>query len=215
MKDFILFNLIFILMSCSHTSNKNNPYSVDLATPPVIYLGVPNIIEITKKGISNEEDVFDIINGSIKQIDAKNNIYELYANKVGKTEVIIYKIENKNRVKLFSKQFQVVYLPNPQPFVGNRDNTISKEMLIAYGRISSNVINLSQEIKCEITNYTFLAYINGIAKEISNTSSNFSTEQVNLIKSIKLGDYLIIKDISAVCPDSTTRLLNPMILKIE
>ena len=97
----------------------------------------------------------------------------------------------------------------------NTASTISKDSLIAAGKLTVSLDDFAFDAKFEIKSYNVSALINGYNYEVLNIGSNFSAETLKLITKLKSGQKLYFENIKVKGPDGNTRFIESITYKIK
>jgi len=192
---------------------ENVTLAVETVKMNVVYCGVNNPVIIAANGIDMRNIGVEIDNGKIVK---NGEEYIINPARTGHAKVDIL----KDGVKIGSKDFRVLSVPDPQPYlVLNGGNTGSgevrdaEELANAKG-IIAELPDFLFDVDFKIIGFEMNAVVNGSAVTEVSGSGTISDRQRDLIKRLKPGQVLIISEIKAIGPDGATRLLHPLEIKI-
>lgn len=97
----------------------------------------------------------------------------------------------------------------------NSITTITKDSLIASGRLTVQLKDFAFDASFEIQSYNVSAVINGYNMEVLNIGPKFSTETFKLLNRLKSGQKVYFENIKVKAPDGSIRLIEPYTLKIR
>jgi hypothetical protein len=181
--------------------------------PPTFYIGLTNRISVNIKDTKPEDIILKIPNCTISKVNESD--FEIIANKYGHSKLELYrKNTNGDTIKLLEEQIHITYIPDPTPYFKLSD-TVSKEDLLNIGRVycKNHIYKLDQSY--QILQQTCVATIDNKELSIKNNSGYFSDDQKELIKKLRPGQHLIIKNIIANLPDGTRRVTDPLVITIK
>jgi len=174
----------------------------------VLYLGIPNPIEIAVPGVTSDKVTATITNGTINKTSTGWEVNPSSFNDL----VLTILVKNK---KVNEKTFRVKPIPAPVAVYAHKSNgTASKDALIT-GTLEAELKDFFWDLKFEIESFTFFFSSDGFDREITSKGNKLTDEMKSIISNLKRGQYIIFKDIKALGPDGKTYDLNPLILKID
>ena len=174
----------------------------------VLYLGIPNPIEIAVPGVTSDKVTATITNGTINKTSTGWEV-----NPSSLNDLVLTILVNNKRVN--EKTFRVKPIPAPVAvFMHKSTGTESKDALIT-GTLEAELKDFFWDLKFEIESFTFLFSSGGFDREITSKGNQLTDEMKSIISNLKSGQYIIFKDIKALGPDGKTYDLNPLILKID
>jgi gliding motility-associated protein GldM len=190
----------------------------------VMYMGIPNPIDVSIPGVSPDKIKIKIVNGTVTTEKVKNSKGENFKGSwavkpsaVGQNVQVIATADiNGKTVSYTPYEFRVKALPKPVAvFGGKSTGTIPRATAAAQQGVFAVLPDFDFDLTYNVTGFTVIYSDNrGDFEEVS-TSSNFTTKQKDLINKLTRGKNLIIKDIKALGPDGKTTDLLPIILKID
>ena len=190
----------------------------------VMYMGIPNPIDVSVPGISPDKIHIKVVNGSFTTERVKNSKGEYFKgswavkpNAVGQdVQVVVTADINGKPTQYAPYPFRVKKIPSPIAIFGNKSTgTIPRATAAAQQGVFAVLPDFDFDLQYSITGFTILYSDKGSDYEESSTNSNLTTKQKDLIGRLTRGKNLIIKDIKALGPDGKTTELSPVILKID
>lgn len=196
----------------TYGDKENVTIAVETVKMNVVYCGVDNPVIIAANGIDMTNIEVEIDNGIIKKMGEE---YLINPARTGHAIVDII----KDGVKIGSKEFRVLGLPNPQSFlvlngrkVGSGE-VILAELVKANG-IKAEIPDFLFDVDFRIAGFQVKENTNATSTTILSETGTFSDEQRDFIKRLKPGQRITIEEIRAIGPDGVTRLLNPLEIKV-
>jgi len=190
----------------------------------VMYMGIPNPIDVSVPGISPDKIKIKVVNGSFTTGKIKNSKGEFFKgawavkpNAVGQdVQIIVTADINGKPVQYAPYPFRVKKIPNPVAIFANKSTgTVPRATAAAQQGVFAVLPDFDFDLQYQITGFTVLYSDKGSDFEEISTGSNLTTKQKDLIGRLTRGKNLIIKDIKAFGPDGKTVELLPVILKID
>jgi beta-lactamase regulating signal transducer with metallopeptidase domain len=175
----------------------------------VLYLGIPNPIEIAVPGVTSNKVSATITNGTINRTTTGWEVIPASFDDL----VLTILVNNK---KVNEKKFRVKPIPAPVAvFAGINNGALSKKDALLSGTLEAELKDFFWDLKFKIESFTFAFSKDGFDREITSKGNKLTDEMKSIIYDLKRGQYIIFKDIKAVGPDAKINDLNPLILKIE
>lgn len=190
----------------------------------VMYLGIPNPIDVSVPGVSPDNLDIRVVNGSLTTERVKNPKGENFRgnwavkpNAIGQNvQVIVSTKVGGKSVPYPPIEFRVKRLPTPiAVFGGKNTGGIPKNTAAAQTGVYATLPDFDFNLVYKVTGFTILYSDKGNDYEEPSSSSNLTARQKDLINRLTRNKYLTIKDIKAVGPDERTVELSPILLKIE
>jgi len=185
----------------------------------VLYIGVPNPVDISVPGYAPELVTPNISGGSISPDPAKKGSYIVTCPAGSKEANISVSVKqgNANKPMQGGYKFRVKPLPDPVAKVGGKESggVISKSLLLASGGVAAVMKNFDFDLKVTVASYSVALNVGGEFKSASATGYNFSGEVSALLAKVKNNGRVIFEDIKVRMPDGTVRTLPPITLKIN
>jgi hypothetical protein len=174
----------------------------------VLYLGIPNPIEIAVPGVTSDKVTATITNGTINKTTTGWEVNPSSFNDLILCILVNNKIVNE-------KKFRVKPIPAPVAvFAGKSNGSEPKDALIA-GTLEAELKDFLWNLKFEIESFTFFFSGGGYDIEITSKGNKLTDQMKSIISDLKRGQYITFKDIKAIGPDGKPYDLNPVILKID
>jgi gliding motility-associated protein GldM len=190
----------------------------------VMYMGIPNPIDVSVPGVSPDNLNIRVVNGSLTTERVKNPKGENFRgnwavkpNAMGQNvQVIVSTNAGGKSVSYPPIEFRVKRLPTPVAvFGGKSSGTIAKNTAAAQTGVYATLPDFDFNLVYRVTGFSILYSDRGNDYEEPSSSSNLTPRQKDLINRLTRNKYLTIKDIQAVGPDGRTVELGAILLKIE
>jgi gliding motility-associated protein GldM len=185
----------------------------------VLYIGVPNPVDISVPGYAPELVTPSISGGSISQDPAKKGSYVVTCPAGSKEANISVSVKqgSTNKPMQGGYKFRVKPLPDPIAKVGGQESggTLAKNLLLASGGVAAVMKNFDFDLKVTVASFTVSLNVGGEFKSEAGTGYTFNSAQTALLQKAKNKGRVIIEDIKVRMPDGTTRTLPPVTLKIN
>ena len=180
----------------------------------VLYIGVPNPIDITASGVPAEKLNVSISGGSISKAGAGSYIAQVKAP--GKAVISVTASVDGQTKSLGSKEFRVKRVPDPVAKVaGKRDGTVTKAELAAQAGVKADLENFDFDMKFNVVSFKVSATIKGFSQDATANSAAFTAQQKQIISQVPSGGKVYIEDIKAKGPDGSIRSLGTIAFKIK
>jgi hypothetical protein len=189
----------------------DNPKVVTAVAPVkmnVLYIGIENPVNISVSGYTSNEVQVQIDNG---KIEGSSGEYVVKPKTPGKAMITV----SANGKVVKETAFRVKFLPEPvvalNPPAGSsrliKGGAITKEALLKAGGIMATVESAEFDVPIKVASFAMGTITTGNNQTTEETSDggNFSTAQLNIIKSLDKGQKIIIDDIAASGPDGKAR----------
>lgn len=175
----------------------------------VIYLGVPNPIDVAVEGYKCKDLTVTTDNGKLEGTDDKCS-YDHYPEKAGRANIIV--TEKKSGNKLGIVEFRVKYIPEPVAMVaGKQGGAISKNVLRAQVGITSVLLGFDFDARFVVERFTISIIRKGKSFYVEEcTNPKFTDSTKNAFDKLADGDKIIFTDIVCRGPDSRSRRLQPI-----
>ncbi|MDO9580054.1 MAG: gliding motility protein GldM [Bacteroidales bacterium] len=190
----------------------------------VMYMGIPNPIDVSVPGVSPNSIEFTVVNGTLTNERVRNSngqnfrgSWAVKPNAVGQNVQVIVKADiNGNPMQYPPYEFRVKSVPDPVAvFAGRSIGTIPLVTACAQQGVFAEMRDFDFDLHYTVTGFSVLYSSKGFDYVEASTSSNLTKKQRDLICGLESGDNLIIKDIRAIGPEGNTRKLLSIILRIE
>jgi len=174
----------------------------------ILYLGIPNPIEIAVPGITSDKVTVTATNGTINRSTKGWEVIPLTTDDLV-LNILVYNI------KVDEKIFRVKPIPTPlATFAGKVNGSLSRDAL-ATATLEAELKDFLWDLKFEIVSYTFAFSKDGLDREITSKGNKLTDEMKSALSDLKRGQSIIFKDIKAIGPDRKIYDLSPVILKID
>ena len=190
----------------------------------VMYMGIPNPIDVSVPGVSPDKIKIRVVNGAFTTEKVKNSKGESFKgswavkpNAVGQNvQVIVTADMNGKPMQFAPYEFRVKPIPPPVAvFAQKSTGSVQRATAAAQQGVYAVQPDFDFELNYTVTGFTVLYSDNRGDFEETSTSSNLTQKQKELISRLTRGKNLIIKDIKALGPDGKVKELSPVILKID
>jgi len=191
----------------------------------VMYMGIPNPIDVSVPGISPDKIHIRVVNGTfsterVKKSGGKDYFKGSWAvkpNAVGQDVQVIVTADINGKPTQYSPYpFRVKSIPTPVAvFGGKSTGSISRADALVQQGVFAIMPDFDFELNYTVTAFTIFYTNQGMDIEEPCSSSNLTPKQKQALNGLTRGKNLMIKDIKAVGPDNKIRDLNAIILKIN
>ena len=181
----------------------------------VFYMGIDNPVSISVPGISANNLIPTITNGTIQK---GPDGYLVRPEKVGVESRITVNAMIDGQSKLIgSTPFRVKKVPDPLAYVaGKLDGTISKtELLAQQGVLARMPVDFDFEMKFTVQSFNLSTSRGGFIVDKPAKGNRFTQDQIDLMKGLNIGNRLYIESIVVKGDDGTTRTLPTISFKIN
>ncbi len=185
----------------------------------VLYIGVPNPLEVTASGYNSEKLHVTISQGSVSKGTAAG-AYSALVKTPGTAKVTVTATVDGQTKNLGTREFRVKRVPDPRASVTTKEawgkgGTVSKAMLAASAGVKAELENFDFDMKFQITGFKVSATIKGFVQDATSTGPAFTAQQKTIINQAPAGSKLYIEDIKAKGPDGSLRDLGAIVLKLK
>ncbi|MBQ1698264.1 MAG: hypothetical protein II075_10325, partial [Bacteroidales bacterium] len=181
----------------------------------VLYIGVPNPIDITASGVPAEKLNVSISGGSITRA-GQTGSYIAQVKAPGKVNISVTANVDGQTKSLGSKEFRVKRVPDPVAKVaGKRDGTVTKAELAAQAGVKADLENFDFDMKFNVVSFKVSATVKGFTQDAASNSAAFTAQQKQIIQQVASGGKIYIEDIKAKGPDGSIRSLGTIAFKIK
>ena len=190
---FVIAEITFFSALGQVSAIQNNLFSVS-------YPGLNNYLTIVSENVKCVDLVVKVDNGIIKKEAPCKFKYK--PERVGKANVSIFKIQNKDTIHIEEKQLLIKRWPNPKARIGRFESgEIPKSMLLFHSR---EIVQIEAFDICgrhTVQKFQFHVIKNNeITKSISNKGGKFNKEIISTINALNWGDKIIIDNIKVKMP---------------
>ena len=181
----------------------------------VLYIGVPNPIDITASGVPAEKLNVSISGGAISKAGAAGS-YVAQVKSPGTVNITVTANVDGQTKNLGSKQFRVKRVPDPVAKVaGKHEGTVTKAELAAQAGVKADLENFDFDMKFNVVSFKVSATIKGFSQDATANSAAFTAQQKQIISQVPSGGKIYIEDIKAKGPDGSIRSLGTIAFKIK
>lgn len=181
----------------------------------VFYLGVDNPVSISVPGVSANDIITNITNGTLTKT---NGQYSVKPSKAGAKSVISVSTKINGQTKsLGDMEFRVKKVPDPTARIAKKTGgVISASILAAQAGVVAGMDNFDFDLKFKVQSFN-MEYTNSNGSNVILRSKNnrFTAEMKAAIKKLKRGRRVYFEEIKAYGDDKTTRILAPISFKIN
>jgi len=191
----------------------------------VMYLDIPNPIDVSVPGISPDKIKIRVVNGTFTTERVRRTGGEFFRGNWAvkptaagqNVQIIVSATDPGGRSTQYPPyEFRVKRIPKPEArFAGLNGGTISRNTAVAQQGVFALLPDFDFDLQYRITGFSIL-YTDklGDFEEVSSGSS-LTPRQKDLLGRLTRGKYLTIKDIKAIGPDNRTTDLSAMVFKID
>jgi len=200
--------LIIGLYGCNNEIDSERVLSVSADKMNVLYIGIENSLTIAVSGIASSDLEVTIDNGEIK---GENGMYLVLPAEKGEAIISI----SKGKTYLGEATFRVKTMPDPVASLGGLTHgTIKLKELLNLEGID---VLQSTDFDLRMTVKSFrITKTDGEWDEMQESNSDkFTSEQLELMESLKVGETFYIHEIIVIGPDGIERKLPAIILTID
>ena len=204
---FLLLLLLFLpLITTAQEAGKDAV--VAASNMNVLYVGVPNPVEIAVPGIKSERVTAEVTNGTITKT-AKG--WEIVPAAPGES-VITVLVDKK---KVSEKTFRIKLVPKPVAvFAGKNSGTISKADALKNSTIEIALPDFEWDLKFTVESFSLVSS-NNIDKPLIAKGNKLTVEMISVMTRLQKGQKVIIDNIVAITPSGSRESFAPIVLKID
>ncbi|MBS0011978.1 MAG: gliding motility protein GldM [Bacteroidales bacterium] len=185
----------------------------------VLYVGIPNPIDISVPGVAPNLIQATMTNGNIRRGRVPKYRGEWVASpqNVGqKAAINVSATINGERRRFPPYEFRVQRIPDPvAKFAGMTEGTVGKSVALAQPGVFAILEGFLFDLEYTVTQFTVSVQQRGFDRSETSNSNRITQEQRSLIESLNRGQKLSIINVRASAPDGSTRRLPPIILTIN
>jgi len=178
----------------------------------VLYIGLPNPIAVSAPGIPKEDIRVSMTGGSIS---GSGEDYTANVKTIGTATIYVSGELTKGKVSpLGSSVFRVKRIPDPKAeFAGRSGGNTSAANIKAQDYVFATLKDFEFDAKFNVTHFV-LMIINPHqdAIIIPGNGNQLSSDMHDKMKTVRQGSTIVIREITAVGPDGSTRVLDPIVL---
>ncbi len=181
----------------------------------VLYVGVPNPMEISAPGVRADE-ITPTASGITFRPDTKKGSFIASAtveNTKG-TDIIVKK---KDGTVLGKSTFRVKRLPDPvASILGQKEGLVSKGKLSAANFLKAEMENFDFDTKVDVVSFKMTVSMGGDLQELNqNAGATLTAQMKTLLGAVKVGNRIYFEDIKVKMPDGSVRKVPSIILKVQ
>jgi len=181
----------------------------------VLYVGVPNPMEISAPGVPADE-ITPVASGLSFRPDTKKGTFIVNAtveNPKG-TEIVVKK---KDGTVLGKSLFRVKRLPDPvASILGQKEGLVTKGKLSAASFLKAEMENFDFDTKVDVVSFKMTVSMGGDLQELNqNAGATLTAQMKTLLAAVKVGNRIYFEDIKVKMPDGSVRKVPSIILKVQ
>ena len=183
----------------------------------VFYEGVDNPVKISVPGVPSSDLIVSISNCTKRKV-GDLFIVRPQANKAGMKAIVTVSANIKGKTRrIGSGEFRIKPVPDPvAKIAGISSGKIRKGTLLAQEAVFAEMgDDFDFDLEFKVTRFTVSIIKGGYVQDARSNNNRLTSEQKELMRSVKRGGRVIIEDIRAVGPDKRTRKLNSIALTID
>jgi len=178
----------------------------------VLYIGLPNPVSISAPGIPKEDLRVSMSGGSVS---GSLGHYTATVHSIGQATINVSGELTKGKItNLGSSVFRVKRIPDPKAeFAGRSGGNTSAANIKAQDYVFATLKDFEFDAKFNVTHFV-LMIINPHqdAIIIPGNGNQLSSDMHEKMRTVRQGSTIVIREITAVGPDGTTRVLDPIVL---
>lgn len=180
----------------------------------VLYIGVPNPIDISVSGFRADQINANISQGSLSK---SGTGYVANVKTPGKCNISVSVKDDKGQSRsMGSMEFRIKRVPDPVPKVANlKGGSISKSLLVSQTGVKADLENFDFDLKFDVVGFLVEATIKGFSESKVSTGARFTPEQIALINKVAIGQSVYIADVKAKKPDGTVANIGTIKFKLN
>jgi hypothetical protein len=204
---FLLLLLLFLpLITMAQEAGKDAV--VAASNMNILYMGIPNPVEIAVPGIKPERVTAEITNGTITKTA---NGWEVVPAAPGES-VISVLVDNKI---VCEKKFRIKLVPKPVAvFAGKNSGTISKADALKNATIEIALPDFEWDLKFRVESFSLISSDN-IDKPLVAKGNKLTVEMISVMTRLQKGQKVIFDNILAKTPSGNREGFAPIVLKID
>lgn len=180
----------------------------------VLYIGVPNPIDISVSGFRADQISANISQGSLSKAATG---YVAQVKTVGTATISVSVKDEYGKVRPMGNMlFRVKRVPDPVPMVNKqKGGKITKGQLLTQTGVKAELENFDFDMKFDVISFNLSATLKGFVEEKPSSSARFTPDQLSLIQRVPSGQSIYISDVRAKGPDGKTRDIGTIKFKIQ
>jgi gliding motility-associated protein GldM len=188
--------------------------SVSATKMNVFYIGVDNPVSISAGGVSPDQIVATMSNGTISRNGGE---WVVRPEAPGKAAVSVSAKLGDRMKSMGSVEYRVKNVPSPEAFIANTSGgSVSKDLVVASGAIIPRMpADFEFNLNFVIISYNFSGNRKGDVFDLPGNGNSLTSQMKDFIRASRRGDKVILEDIMAKGPDGKTRKLNSIVLTLQ
>ena len=218
--NFLIILSVIILFGKSKANNTimtvkkdANNFAVELDKMNVLYMGLDNPVTISYSG--SAKVIIRITNGTVTPNQEKGKyIVKVYSG--NEAILSLYKLRGGKEILVGEKKYRIKRIPDPIAMAcGMKEGSVKKATLLAAPFVIAKYENFDFDMKINVYSFVVTVNVAGEFKSYLYYGNQLSIEQLSMIERLKNNARVIFEDIKCKMPDGTTRILNPVNLKVQ
>lgn len=188
----------------------------------VFYAGIPNPVDISAAGFSNDELHPAMSLGSISPSGPKGHYnVNCSADAVGKDATITVSatMPDGSHKSLPPQKFHIKRIPDPTCFTGGKsgDVSMSKLQIQAVPKVEAKMPPdfAFQGVQFNVISFTMSIGVNGVFVDKQVNGNRIPADVLGLINQAPKGGYIIVKNVQAKGPDGKARTIQGMAIRLN
>lgn len=181
----------------------------------VFYAGVTNPVSISVPGVTPDKIRCEISGG--QKITPKGaGTYEVFVNNPGqKVTITVFATVDGKPKNMGSKEFRVKAIPDPVARFSGKADGVANRTELENGTIAAVLDNFDFDLSFYIVSFVLETTVGGDLKKVDGSGNRLNENMKAVIKNVKKGQTIQLRDIYAKGPDGKSRRLNPIVLKLN
>lgn len=181
----------------------------------VFYAGVTNPVSISVPGVTPDKVRCEISGG--QKITPKGaGSYEVWVNNPGqKVTITVFATVDGKPKNMGSKEFRVKSIPDPVAKFSGKVDGVANRTELENGTLAAVLDNFDFDLSFYIVSFVLETTVGGDLKKVDGVGNRLNENMKSVIKNVKKGQTIQLRDIYAKGPDGKSRRLNPIVLKLN
>lgn len=184
----------------------------------IIYKGVDNPVLIYVPDVDPDDIRPSISNGSIRRHRSPNMYIVRVRSGNNATVSVSAQLPDDERMSIGRAELRVKSVPNPVPYFagkGQGDTKVKKRELEAAQGVAARLENFDFDMRFTVTSFKLDVILSDKVMITKTASGNRLTGEMKaMMKKVKPGNIVIIREIRAKGPDNIVRKLGALYLKV-
>jgi len=188
----------------------------------VFYAGIPNPVDISAAGFSNDQLHPSMSGGSISPSGPKGHFnVNCSADAIGKDATITVSatMPDGSHKSLPAQKFHVKRIPDPTCYAGGKsgDVSMSKLQIQAVPKVEAKMpadFNF-QGVAFNVISFTMSIGVNGVFVDKTINGNRITPDVLSLINQAPKGGYIIVKNVQVKGPDGRGRTIQGMAIRLN